>query len=226
MNINSRFKGWRDAGTDFGAVRNQFQHLGDYIDIDLSGARSHADGTALILNISGNSIYCDLAETTGKAVFQFQDTAERGGALISVNAGFIANVPFTQICVTHAAQAGLKIRLIYGVDVSFVPGSQYSVIIDGTATVDILQGDTIATPAAVSVGVAATALCAASATRKGVRFYNGGTVTVYLGGAGVTTAVGMPLPAGSTWFESEAAGAAWYAISGTAAQAVRVMEVS
>lgn len=86
-----------------------------------------------------------------------------------------------------------------------------------------VQGATLAV-SAVSVGVAATLLAAASPGRRSIRFFNSGTVPVYLGPAGVTTATGMPIDPSSIWIEGDAAAAAFYAISGTAAQTVRVFE--
>lgn len=77
--------------------------------------------------------------------------------------------------------------------------------------------------AAVSVGVAATALVS-DATLKRLYIRNGhATAVVYIGGAGVTTANGaIKLGPGDTWIEEDAAGAAWYAISDTAATNVLV----
>lgn len=90
----------------------------------------------------------------------------------------------------------------------------------------VIMASTIVDNAPVTVGVAATALTVADSTRKGLRIYNGGTADVYLGGSGVTTAnSAIKLAAGTLWVESEAAPSAWYAISGTAGQSVRVQEV-
>lgn len=97
--------------------------------------------------------------------------------------------------------------------------------LSGTVTATITQGATLAA-STVSVGTSATQLVAASAGRKSVRFENSGTVNVYLGPAGVTTSNGLTLLPGEIWIETEGAAAAWYAISGSAAQTVRVQEVS
>lgn len=91
----------------------------------------------------------------------------------------------------------------------------------------VTQGSTVTDAAPVSVGVAATLLCAADSARESCRFYNAGTVDVYIGGAGVTTANGaIRLAPGATWIERDAAPAAWYGISGSAAQSVRVQTVA
>lgn len=220
------FPGLRHPSTDFDAVRTQLQTLPFYVDIDLSSARSLSDGSALLLNAAGNSVYCDKQHTTGQADFYFQDTGSQGSTPIAVDAGFIAHVEFAQIVVTNTAQPGKKIRLIYGVDLTFTPGTQSSVEIIGNASVTIAQGGTITNGTPATVGTTEVALCAASASRKSVRFFNSGTATIYIGGTGVTTANGMPIAAGAGWSEDDGAAAAWYAISGSAGQTVRVQEVS
>jgi hypothetical protein len=87
--------------------------------------------------------------------------------------------------------------------------------------------NTITDAAPVSVGTSATLLIAAATTRRGIRFTNAGTADVYLGSSGITTANGaIKIAAGNTWIEDEAPGAAWYGISGTAAQSVRMQVLS
>lgn len=100
-----------------------------------------------------------------------------------------------------------------------------SAVAGTVATVETLA-TAIAHPAAVSVGVAATALLAAVA-RRCVEFYNDGTDTVYLGGATVTTAnAAIRIAPGQSYFNDIAPGAAWYGISATAAQSVRIQTYS
>jgi hypothetical protein len=141
---------------------------------------------------------------------------------------------FQRLRITHSDAAEQSIVLLIG------KGSRYTsskveitsaiediaVVLSGAADVTIKQGATLTAPAAVSVGVAATALVAADATRRSVRFFNAGTVAVYLGPAGVTTANGaVMINPQQLWIETEAAAAAWYGISGTAGQSVRIQEV-
>lgn len=95
-----------------------------------------------------------------------------------------------------------------------------------TVTATIAKATTVSDAAPVMVGVAATALVAASAGRKAVRFYNAGTADVYLGGVGVTVANGaVKIAPGGLYLDDDAPGAAWYGISGTAGQSVRVQEL-
>ena len=73
------------------------------------------------------------------------------------------------------------------------------------------MAQTIANGVPVAVGAAAGALVAADVARRGLRVKNVGANAVALGGAGITfgEAVIVVQP-GETWYESEAAGAAWY----------------
>lgn len=99
-------------------------------------------------------------------------------------------------------------------------------ITSALANLAIAQAVTVNDPAPVSVGVAATALLAAASGRKGARFTNAGTVDVYLGGVSVTVAnAAIKISPGQTWLENEAAPAAWYGISGTAAQSIKIQEL-
>lgn len=141
----------------------------------------------------------------------------------AVGSGFYA-IPeggFDRIDLVSAVLQTVKIAISNGdggYDVVSVVGGVTATLVLATAVVDT---------APVSVGVAATALFAASTTRKSARFYNAGTVNVYLGGAGVTTANGaLVLVPGATWIETDAPGAAWYGISGSAAQSVRLQGVT
>lgn len=85
---------------------------------------------------------------------------------------------------------------------------------------------TLSHPAAVSVGVAAVVV-SNDATLKRLRIRNNHpSARVCLGGATVTVAnAAIVLEPGDVWDESDAAGAAWYAVSDTAATDVRVMGV-
>lgn len=77
---------------------------------------------------------------------------------------------------------------------------------------------------AVVVGVAATLVRAANASRRSILVQNNGTADIYVGSsAAVTVATGIRVPLGGGAFESQAIGAV-YAISGTAGQDVRFSE--
>lgn len=155
--------------TDFNAVRDGRRSLPFWLDIDLTNARSIAAGSALAINIAGNSFYVDQDTTNvGNAIVHFQDTnLGNASAPLFVSAGFIANVPFTQILIENAAQAGKRLRIFYGVDIDFQAGINASISISGTVNI----GNAIASPAIVQDGgkrytntfYASSALAAATA---------------------------------------------------------------
>lgn len=136
----------------------------------------------------------------------------------SVEAGYYA-IPldwFDGVEITSATAQTIKIGISDG------QGGYDSSVITTTA----LLAATITDNAPVVVGVTAILLCAADSTRMGARFYNAGTADVYIGGSGVTVANGaIKITPGSLWIEDNAAPGAWYAVSGTAGQSVRVQEV-
>jgi hypothetical protein len=71
--------------------------------------------------------------------------------------------------------------------------------------------------APVAVTAAATVMLALGATRRSVRFKNVGVNPVAIGGAAVVFAnAAVLIQPGETWVESDAPGAAWYAICGAA----------
>jgi len=78
---------------------------------------------------------------------------------------------------------------------------------------------------AISVTTAATSIIAANTARKGLIITNNGTVPVYLGIAGVTTANGIPLPAGAS-LTDDVTTDAWYGIVASGTADVRVVEIS
>jgi hypothetical protein len=129
---------------------------------------------------------------------------------------------FDRVDIATTAAQTVKIMVLDG-DGGY---DHFNVDFSGAAAVNVQQAAAVNDLAAVVVGVAATVLVAASATRKGLRFTNAGTVDVYLGGAGVTVAGGaIKIGAGQTWIEDQAAPAAWYGIAGTAAQSVKIQEI-
>lgn len=117
-----QFKGFRRPADNFQAVRDEFQTTPLYYDIDLSVARSLSAGTHLVLPFAANAFYIDQKANSGFATFYFQDDGRAGNTPVTVFAGFIARVPVTQLIVENAAQAGAVMRVIYGVDIDFVPG--------------------------------------------------------------------------------------------------------
>ncbi len=113
--------------TDFGSVRDGRNSQVFYVDVALDTART-AGGSganaALVLPISGNAFYCDANPGDGNAYVHFQDTNfDRGPTPLYVSPGVIFNIPFTRVLIENTAQPGKKIRIVYGIDVDFQPGS-------------------------------------------------------------------------------------------------------
>jgi hypothetical protein len=80
--------------------------------------------------------------------------------------------------------------------------------------------------AAYSVGTSATAIGSNPVGRKWILVYNNGSDTIYVGGLGVTTSSGVPVPAGGPASFPYGANIQLYAISATAGQDVRTMEAA
>lgn len=156
-------------------------------------------------------------------------TFYRGGVPIAtaneMDAGFYFKPAggFDRVDIYSATAQTVKVMIIDG-DGGY---DHFNVdITSALANLRIEQASNVNDLAAVSVGVAATALVASDAARKGLRFTNAGAVDVYIGGAGVTVAGGaIKIGAGQTWIEDQAAPAAWYGIAGTAGQSVKIQEI-
>lgn len=109
---------------DMAAVRDRRRTGVLSVDVDLSTARSLAGGNALVLPLNGTIIYIDQRENTGFANVHVQDeTFNIANTPVTVFAGFILRAPFTQLTITNPAQAGRSLRILYGVDIDFIPGS-------------------------------------------------------------------------------------------------------
>lgn len=80
--------------------------------------------------------------------------------------------------------------------------------------------------AAYTVGTSATAIGSNPTGRKWILVFNNGSAAIYVGGTGVTTSSGIPVPAGGSASFPVGPNIALYAISGTAGQDVRTMEAA
>lgn len=101
-----------------------------------------------------------------------------------------------------------------------------SLTVGGEVNARPVMDSAISAPATVVVGTAATLVVAANVNRRGLRLLNDGAAAVRIGGAGVTMSSPMVLNPGDYYDETQVPGVAWYAISGTAGQNLRVIEVS
>jgi len=192
----------------------------------MSGTLSQALGAGQVWQLQTGGDYFRLISAPSSVNVDFY----RGGAKVSqavgMDTGFYCQPEggFDRVDITSPVAQTVKIMILDG------DGGYDHFNVDLTsslANLAIAQAATVSDSAPVVVGVAATALVAANSARKGLRFTNAGTVPVYLGGVGVTVASGaIKIEAGQTWLENEAAPAAWYGIAGTAAQSIKIQELS
>lgn len=129
------FPGVRKPLSNFEAVKTDLQTQLLMYEVDLSTARSLAANTAAELRFAGNALYIDKASDVGNASIIFQDDSRLKPARVYVEPGFIARVPWTRLMIENAAQAGKVLRIFYGVDVDFVPGTSAGVNITGVVDV-------------------------------------------------------------------------------------------
>jgi hypothetical protein len=131
-----RFPGVLRPTVDYDPISAELRTGPLFVDVDLATARSGAG--ALVLPIVGNSIYIDTRANTGTAqLIVYDESITPGPARITVTAGSILRIPFRSIAVENTAQAGQSLRVIYGVDLDFVPGTAAAVSIIGTPNVNI-----------------------------------------------------------------------------------------
>lgn len=188
----------KKPSTDFGAVRDGRQALPFYVDIDLTTARSIAAGTALKLDIAGNSFFTDADTSTGgNGIVHFQDTSLGiSSAPFFVSPGFIANVGFTQLLIENTAQAGKKMRIFYGVDIDFQAGVNTS-----STVINSTQVRKTFSQSELSVGAADTPILASNNNRDYLLIQNkhaSQNIWVRLDGGAGASGVGVLIgPGGS-----------------------------
>lgn len=135
------FPGVRKPLSNFDAVKTDLQTQLLVYELDLSTARSLAANTAEELRFAGNALYVDKASDVGNGTIIFQDDSRLKPARVYVQPGFIARVPWTRLLIENTAQAGKVLRIFYGVDIDFVPGTSSDVNIAGTVTSNISPAD-------------------------------------------------------------------------------------
>jgi hypothetical protein len=191
------FAGFQRPSVDLDAVRDGRRAPLLYVDIPLDNVQTLANGSPVILPISGNSFYIDQDQSiVGNATVHFQDTnLGQSSAPIYVGAGFIAKVPFTQILIeVKTAQAGKVLRIVYGTDVDFTAGVNATIAVTDQSPVRFSGMSAQATALATAV-----TLAAADATRKVFMLQNNGTVAVRVAFGVTATAVnGFRVDAGTS----------------------------
>jgi hypothetical protein len=146
--------------SNFNAVRDGRNAPDFYFDIPLNAAGE------VTYPIAGNSFYVDANPSDGNAIAYFQDTnLDRTPTPFYISPGFIAQIPFTQCRFVWAAQPGKKIRIVYGTDTLFQPGSVSQVSFAGVVSINDAITTGIQSARSVLSGTAftsATLLAAAS----------------------------------------------------------------
>jgi hypothetical protein len=128
------FQGILKPSTDMQATRDgRRTTLLDYF-VDLSVAHTFAAGTAILLDVQGNTFHSDplfdLAGNaqSGVARIHFQDeNFNPVGTYVTALPSALYKVPFTRLAVENFAQPGKFLHLVYGVDVDLVPGASQQV---------------------------------------------------------------------------------------------------
>jgi hypothetical protein len=144
------FPGFKNNSADFQGKRDQRASPLNFIDVDLSIARSAALGNILNIDVGGNLFYVDQnPDIGGFATVFFGDGTVRGGTPIYVGSGFLSNADFVQLGFSNVAQPGKILRVVYGTDVNFKPqfGSVQNVVVGNTAPLNV----NIASPTALQV---------------------------------------------------------------------------
>lgn len=183
------FAGFQRPSVDMDAVRDGRRAPLLYLDVPLDSTFTIAAGNPVVLPLSGNSFYIDQdTSIVGNATVHFQDTnLQQSSAPIYVGAGFIAKVPFTQLLIENkVAQAGKKLRIIYGTDVDFTAGVNATITISSQAAIGN-SGDSNT----FAVSSSNQQLLAANPTRKGFILQNlSPSSSVYLRFGATPAAVG------------------------------------
>ena len=191
------FAGFQKPSVDMEAVRDGRRAPLLYLDLPLDSTFTIAAGNPVVLPLSGNSFYIDQDPSiVGNAVVHFQDTnLQTASAPIYVGPGFIAKVPFTQLLIENkTAQAGKKLRIVYGTDVDFTAGVNATIAVTDQSPVRFsgTSGQATATSSA-------STLVASDATRKIFMLQNNGTLDVYVAfGVTATGATGFKISGGGS----------------------------
>ncbi len=117
------FPGMRPPSVPFTEVRDRRRSFPLYFDVDLSVAHSLAAGTAVVQPVAGTFFYIDNDPTNvGNATVRFLDNSSPVETPLAVGPGANFRVPFNGLVIENTAQSGKRLRVIYGVDLDFVPG--------------------------------------------------------------------------------------------------------
>ena len=190
-------------------------------------SQSMTSGQTTVYNVSGRKF--QILQGAGSSLdVQLQQQASTVYYAKAVGVGMWAQPDggFSSVVITNNSASTQTVQFFVTMGDAGYDQPVASLTVSGQIDAKPVLDTTLTHLAAVTVGTAATALVAQDTTRRGLRIFNAGTVAIYLGGAGVTVANGaLMLQPNGYYDETQAPSAAWYGISGTAGQSVRVMEI-
>lgn len=162
--------------------------------LDLSNARQEVR-----INIGGSVLWA-LDATSRNALINVKLNDQNWGSIPIRQGFFIRGVPYSQIYITHAAQAGETITLLYAVEED---PSQISIMNPSlfTQEVDLTKATVLDTVADVTLAAAATTqILAANADRRAAFISNlvGNANTMRIGDNNAGATRGIPLAPGET----------------------------
>lgn len=169
--------------------------------------------------------------TTSSGVTAVHNVVVAAGARRYVAPHSAQNTQGTIVCPGLGVIPATSANVVIYLTAASAPGSG-SVTVDVTwYPVPIPSTDMLAQTSIfaqnVTVGVTATAVPTTILTgRRSLMIYNNGTVPIYIGSSTVTTTSGLPVVVGQALSMDAGPGLLVYAISGTAGQNVRVLEVA
>jgi hypothetical protein len=147
----------------------------------------------------------------------------------AVGVGVVGNVNAGSIVVTNGTVASVGTVPGVGVvaSVTNLAGGTIGILTNGTVSTNILPLPGVVLASGIAIGTTATAMPASPlASRKSVTAYNAGSLTVYVGGSGVTTATGIPVGTGAFTPALDLGTGLFYGICAAASGSMNVMEVS
>jgi len=204
------------GAADFGAGAATAQTLRTASELYVGGTALTLTGTSLNVDVTGGTIAVTQSTSPWIVKDQADGSATGGtaGSFSNLAGGIYNSTPPT---LTNGQQASLQLD------------SSGNLLVDVTSLPAMAAPNTAFDTSAVTVGLTAIKLPTSNlASRKGLLIQNLGNKPIYIGTSTVTTSTGVQIAGGGTYEASPGMGPALqvWAISGTAGQDVRIMEIA
>ena len=151
------------------------------------------------ISITGSFLYA-IAASSKTATMSIELHNQSKGLIPFLEGQFIGGIPYGQIYITNAAQAGEWIDLMYGVEIA--GGLQVQNPANQFSSISLLKGATNSDPVDITTTGAAAAvqMVAADATRRRLIVYadTANANTLRVGGSDVDATHGIPLAPGQS----------------------------